>query len=335
MTIFSLRQLPETGIKTRLKAGIKSALLAGMMVAGTIAPAAATDKITLLLDWFVNPDHGPIIIAEEKGYFKDAGLDVEVIAPADPSDPPKLVAAGRAELAISYQPQLHLQVAEGLPLVRVGTLVATPLNCLLVLADGPVKSIADLRGGKVGFSVAGVEEALLTTILERNGVGLDEIDLVNVNWSLSPSLMSGQVDAVIGAFRNFELNQMDIEGVKGRCFYLEEEGLPAYDELIYIANRDSMNKDVIRRFLQATELATQYIINHPQESWDIFKSIAKELDDELNKRAWVDTLPRLALRPAALDAGRYVRFEAFLKDAGLLKDTRGVEMLAVDVGADD
>jgi len=335
MTIFSLRQLPETGIKTRLKAGIKSALLAAMMVAGTIAPAAATDKITVLLDWFVNPDHGPIIIAEEKGYFKDAGLDVEVIAPADPSDPPKLVAAGRAELAISYQPQLHLQVAEGLPLVRVGTLVATPLNCLLVLADGPVKSIADLRGGKVGFSVAGVEEALLTTILERNGVGLDEIDLVNVNWSLSPSLMSGQVDAVIGAFRNFELNQMDIEGVKGRCFYLEEEGLPAYDELIYIANRDSMNKDVIRRFLQATELATQYIINHPQESWDIFKSTAKELDDELNKRAWVDTLPRLALRPAALDAGRYVRFEAFLKDAGLLKDTRGVEMLAVDVGADD
>jgi putative hydroxymethylpyrimidine transport system substrate-binding protein len=327
--------LPETGIKTRLKAGIKSALVAGMMMAGTIAPAAATDKITLLLDWFVNPDHGPIIIAEEKGYFKDAGLDVEVIAPADPADPPKLVAAGRAELAISYQPQLHLQVAEGLQLVRVGTLVATPLNCLLVLADGPVKSIADLRGGKVGFSVAGVEEALLTTILERNGVGLDEIDLVNVNWSLSPSLMSGQVDAVIGAFRNFELNQMDIEGVKGRCFYLEEEGLPAYDELIYIANRDSMNKGVIRRFLQATELATQYIINHPQESWDIFKSTAKELDDELNKRAWVDTLPRLALRPAALDAGRYVRFEAFLKDAGLLKDTRGVEMLAVDVGADD
>ena len=335
MTIFLLRQLLDTGIKTRLKAGIKSALVAGMMVAGTIAPAAATDKITLLLDWFVNPDHGPIIIAEEKGYFRDAGLDVEVIAPADPADPPKLVAAGRAELAISYQPQLHLQVAEGLPLVRVGTLVATPLNCLLVLADGPVKSIADLRGSKVGFSVAGVEEALLTTILERNGVGLDEIDLVNVNWSLSPSLMSGQVDAVIGAFRNFELNQMDIEGVKGRCFYLEEEGLPAYDELIYIANRDSMNKDVIRRFLQATELATQYIINHPQESWDIFKSTAKELDDELNKRAWVDTLPRLALRPAALDAGRYVRFEAFLKDAGLLKDTRGVEMLAVDVGADD
>ena len=88
--------------------------------------------------------------------------------------------------------------------------------------------------------------------------------------SLSPSIMSGQVDAVIGAFRNFELNQMDIENVPGRCFYIEEEGLPPYDELIYVANPESMDADKIRRFLAATELATQFIVNHPQESWEIF-----------------------------------------------------------------
>ena len=110
----------------------------------------ATDKMTLILDWFINPDHGPIIIAEENGYFAEQGLEVEIVAPANPSDPPKLVAAGQAELAISYQPQLHLQVHEGLPLIRVGTLIATPLNCLLVLADGPIQSIADLKGKKVG-----------------------------------------------------------------------------------------------------------------------------------------------------------------------------------------
>ena len=149
----------------------------------------AQDRVRLLLDWFVKPDHGPIIIAQEKGYFADADLEVEVIAPADPADPPKMVAAGKADLAVSYQPQLHLQVAEGMPLVRVGTLVATPLNCLLVLKDGKIKSIADLKGKKVGFSVAGVEEALLTTILARNGLSMTDIELVNVNWSLSPSLM--------------------------------------------------------------------------------------------------------------------------------------------------
>ena len=293
--------------------------------------AMANDKMTVLLDWFVNPDHGPLIIAQEKGYFADAGLEVEIVAPADPSAPPKLVAAGQADIAISYQPQLHLQIAEGLPLVRVGTLVATPLNCLLVLEEGPVKSLADLKGRKVGYSVAGVEEALLTGMLAPHNVTPSDIELINVNFSLSPALMSGQVDAVIGAFRNFELNQMDIEGVKGRCFYLEEEGIPSYDELIYVANPANMDADKMARFIGATELATQFIINNPRESWKIFSGTAKELQNELNERAWADTLPRFALRPAAFDAGRYQRFQSFLIESGLLSEAMPIDKIAIDV----
>ena len=296
--------------------------------------ACAADKVTLILDWFVNPDHGPIVIADRKGYFADQGLDVEIIAPADPSDPPKLVAAGKADIAISYQPQLHLQIHEGLPLVRVGTLISTPLNCLLVKADGPINSIADLKGKKVGFSVAGVEEAVLSAMFAPNGFETSDAELINVNWSLSPAVMSGQVDAVIGAFRNFELNQMDIEGVPGRCFYPEEEGLPSYDELIYVMKSDALDKGLMTRFLAATELAVQYIVNHPKESLDIFIGTSKELDDELNRRAWADTLPRFALRPAALDAGRYARFERFLNEAGLIPSLHPVSKIAVDVTAE-
>ncbi|MBY8975400.1 ABC transporter substrate-binding protein [Rhodobacteraceae bacterium NNCM2] len=294
-------------------------------------PAMAADKMTLILDWFINPDHGPIIVAQEKGYFADQGLEVEIVPPADPSDPPKLVAAGAADLAVSYQPQLHMQIHEGLPLIRVGTLVATPLNCLLVLADGPIETPADLKGKKVGFSVAGVEEAVLQTVLGKYGVSFDDVEMVNVNWSLSPALMSRQVDAVIGAYRNFELNQMEIEGVPGRCFYLEEEGLPSYDELVYVANPETMDKDMIRRFLEATELATQFIVNHPQESWEIFTGTSAELQDELNEKAWADTMPRFALRPAALDHGRYARFEEFLKGTGLIPSINPVDKIAIDV----
>ena len=312
-------------------AALAAALLVSPLVAG---PAAAQDEFTVILDWFVNPDHGPIVIAEEKGFFAEEGLDVEVIAPADPADPPKMVAAGQADLGVSYQPQLHLQVHGGLPLVRVGTLVATPLNCLLVLEDGPVEAIADLQGKKIGFSVAGVEEALLGALLDRAGLTLDDVELVNVNWSLSPALMSGQVDAVIGAFRNFELNQMEIEGVPGRCFYLEEEGLPAYDELIYVANPETMDKDRIARFLAATEKAVQYIVNHPAESWEIFAGTSAELRDELNEKAWADTIPRFALRPAALDEGRYRRFEEFLHEAGMIEGINDVSRIAVDVTAE-
>ncbi len=149
----------------------------------------------------------------------------------------------------------------------------------------------------------------------------------------SPALKSGQVDAVIGAFRNFELNQMEIEGVPGRCFYPEEEGVPTYDELIYVANPETIDPDAIRRFLAATEKATQFIVNHPQESWEIFSSTSAELQDALNERAWADTIPRFALRPEALDEGRYARFEAFLNEAGLVEGTRPVSDLAVDLGA--
>jgi len=294
--------------------------------------AQAGDKMTLILDWFVNPDHGPIIIAKEKGFFKAAGLEVEIIAPADPSDPPKMVAAGKADLAVSYQPQLHMQVAEGMPLVRVGTLVGTPLNCLLTLKDGPVKKIADLKGKKIGFSVAGVDEAVLKKMLNHNGLKMSDITLVNVNWSLSPSLMSKQVDAVIGAFRNFELNQMEIEGVPGQCFYPEQEGLPAYDELIYVAHAKKMDRDKIKRFLMATEKATQFIVNNPEKSWEIFSKTSKTLQDALNTKAWKDTLPRFAMRPSALDYGRYKRFETFMHEAGLIKEIKPVSSFAVDLG---
>ena len=128
-------------------------------------PAYSKDKITLLLDWFINPDHAPIIIAQQKGFFSDEGLNVSIIAPADPNDPPKLVAAGKAELAISYQPQLHVQVSQGLPLIRIGTLVSTPLNSLVVMKQGPIRNISDLKGKKIGYSVGGFEDALLSEML--------------------------------------------------------------------------------------------------------------------------------------------------------------------------
>lgn len=294
-------------------------------------PASAAEKMTVLLDWFINPDHGPLFVALEKGYFKEAGLEVSFKAPANPSDPPKLVAAGKADIAISYQPQLHLQVENDLPLVRIGTLVSTPLTSLVVLRDGPIRSIADLKGKKIGFSVGGFEDAILRAMLVRHGLTLKDVTLINVNFALSPALMSKKVDAVIGAYRNFELNHLDIEKRPGRAFYVEEEGVPAYDELILIANRANLGNPALKKFVAAVERGTQYLINHPDESWRLFIKGRKQLNDELNRRAWRDTIPRFALRPAALDRGRYERFARFLKAQGLVKRIRPVKEYAVEL----
>lgn len=310
---------------------MKHLLTAALMALAS--PALAQDRLTLMLDWFVNPGHAPIVIAEERGFFTDAGLEVEIVSPADPADPPKLVAAGRADLGISYQPQLHLQVHEGLPLRRVGTLVAMPLNCLMVRADGPVQEVADLKGRRIGYSVAGVEQALVSALLATADMTLDDVEMVNVNWALTSALLSGQVDATIGGFRNFEVTQMRLAGGEGRCLFLEEEGLPAYDELIFVANPDRMDRDRVNRFLSAVERGTQFMLNHPEEARGIFAAHAPDLSDALNTQAWEDTFGRFALSPAALDHGRYRRFEQFLLDAGLIDEAWPVDRFALDPGA--
>lgn len=290
------------------------------------------EKLTVLLDWFINPDHAPLFVAYERGYFRDRGLEVEFIAPSNPNDPPKLVAAGKADLAVSYQHQHQMQVDQGLPLVRVATLVATPLNSLVVLADGDIRDIGDLKGKTIGYSVGGFETVLLKVMLEKASLTLDDVKLINVNFSLSPSLFTGSADGVIGAFRNFELNQMDIENRPGRAFYVEEYGIPAYDELILVANRDSLDDPRLGKFVDGLEAGVQYLVNHPDDSWQLFiAGERKDLDDELNRRAWRDTLPRFALRPGALDRTRYQRFAEFLKDQDIITEIAPLESWAVEL----
>lgn len=306
-----------------------SSLLVAVGLAFATVPAQAADRLQVALDWFVNPDHAPLIIAREKGFFAKAGLDVTLIPPADPAAPPRLLAAGQVDIAISYQPSLHLAVHEGLPLVRFGTLVETPLNTVVVLADGPVKSLADLKGRKVGYSVSGFEDALLGQMLEGAGIALKDVQLVNVNFALTAALLSGQVDAVVGGYRNFELTEIELHGRKGRAFYPEEHGVPAYDELVYLARRDRAHDPRLGRFMQAVEQATLWLTNNPAEAWEIFRKTDGKLDDELNRRAFADTLPRFAKRPAALDVGRYERFAAFLKARKLIDSVPPIESYAV------
>jgi putative hydroxymethylpyrimidine transport system substrate-binding protein len=298
---------------------------------GSALAQDGTEKLTVLLDWFVNPDHAPLYVALEQGYFRDAGLEVEFVSPADPTDPPKLVAAGRGDIAISYQPELHLQADAGLPLTRIGTLVATPLNSVIVRGDGPVRTLADLKGRKVGYSVSGFEDALLFAMLETAGLDRDDVELVNVNFALSASLMSGQVDAVIGGFRNFELNQMEIEGHPGRAFYPEENGVPPYDELIILANSSRLDDPRLVRFLDALERGVLYLVNNPDESWELFRKGRPDVDNELNREAWYDTLPRFAHSPSALDEKRYERFARFLQERGLIGDVPPLENYAVQL----
>jgi putative hydroxymethylpyrimidine transport system substrate-binding protein len=298
----------------------------GLWIFASPLVKASSQDITVLLDWFINPDHAPLIVAEQEGLFEKAGLKVTLVEPADPSLPPKLAAAKKADLAISYQPSLMVDLNNSLPLMRVGTIVNSPLNSLVVLADSDIQSIKDLKGKTVGFSVGGFEDAVLGAMLETHGLTLNDVQLVNVNFALSPSLYARQVDAVIGAFRNFELNQMDIDGRSGRAFYPEEHGVPTYEELIFVAHPDYAGTAKIERFLDVMDQATQLILDSPDVMYRSFVSYRPDdLDNELNRRAWRDTLPKLARETRQTDADQWDRFAQFMTDRGLIQKLPSTE----------
>lgn len=336
----------EAGLGRRGLAMAGGAWAAALAVAGggttpavAQAPAAqpaavsgAREELTLLLDWFVNPDHAPLIVAQERGDFARAGLDVRIVAPADPNDPPRLIGARRGDVGIFYQMNLHLAVDQGLPLVRIGTLVGTPLTTLTVLRDGPIHSLSDLRGKRIGFSVAGFEDVVVGTMLESVGLRLSDVRLVNVNFALSSALMSGQVDAIVGGYRNFELHQLDLEGRPGRSFFPEQHGMPVYDELVLIAHRDRSGDPLLRRFVDAVEAATHFLVNEPEEAWRMFiAGPRRELDNELNRRAWASTLNRFSLSPGALDRNRYERMARFLADRRQIRSVPALDGYAVEL----
>ncbi len=293
-------------------------------------PAGAEDKLTLLLDWYINPDHAALIVAQQKGFFKKHDLAVEFVEPSDASAPPKLVAAGQGDLAVTYQPQLYLQQEKELPLIRVSTLIATPLNSLIVRGDSDIKELKDLKGKRLGHSAGGMESATLGTLLKQAGLSTDDLTLVNVNLALTPALLSKQVDAVYGAYRNVELLQMEQEGVKGRAFYVEEQGMPHYDELIIVARKDKINREVLARFNGALREATSYLLNHREAGWQAYQSYNKELGGEKNRKIYEATLPHLAHRPGAFSRRGYEDFAKFLKEQGLIKEVKGADEYAIE-----
>ncbi|MCA3563297.1 MAG: ABC transporter substrate-binding protein [Methylocystis sp.] len=300
-------------------------LLALSCLAPPAAMAQQPEKLTLLLDWFVNPDHAPIIIAKERGLFARRGLDVQIVEPSDPSAPPRLIAAGQGDIAISYQPSFTRAVKSGIPVVRIGTLVATPLNTLTVLSDGPVKTLADLKGRTIGYSGSGIHDMMLKTMLKSVGLTEADVKLVNVNFALTAALVSGRADAIIGGFRNFEGTEIELAGKKPKMFFPEEHGVPAYDELIYVVKQERFDDPRFDRFFAAIEEATMMILNDPQGTWATFIKAYPKLDDTLNRKAWMDTMPRFQASPRAVDPARYLAVAEFMRQAGIIDKVEPIE----------
>jgi putative hydroxymethylpyrimidine transport system substrate-binding protein len=292
-------------------------LIAAVLTAGRPAPAA--EKLTVLLDWFVNPNHGPLIVAREIGAFDRAGLDVEFVPPADPTMPPRLVAARHGDIAIDYQPQLYEQVVNGLPLVRIGVVLDKMLQTLVTLDGDGVTKIADLKGKRIGYNEVGgaVNLAEISRMLATANLTMNDITLVNVGTALSTSLLTHRVDA-IGVYRNFESFEIADKGARPIGFDYEKYGVPDIDDLIMVVNKDTVHDPRYPKFLAAVKEGAAYIAAHPDDAWKLFIRAYPDLDDKLNRDAWFFTVPYFAADPAALDTEKYARVGEFLVQAKVI-----------------
>lgn len=303
-------------------AAMVAALVAAALVAGTsaLAAASAPARLQVMLDWFPNPDHVPIYLAREAGIFGRHGLEVDILVPADPNDPLKLAAAGRVDVAISYQPTVSQARAEGVPVRAIGVLVEHPLNTIMTLERNGVRSPKDLAGRRVGFSVAGFEEALLTTVLRKAGVDPAGVQLVNVNFNLTPALLSGQVDAVVGAYKNYESVVLEREGVRPVWFELTDYGVPDYYELVVVAGEATLERrrSELRAFVAALDEAIRETRRNPAAAFEAFMRANPELDRALNEEAFRRTLPEFATSQRQSEE-KWRRFHRFLLDHGVVR----------------
>ncbi len=317
------------------------AVLAVLLVTGLAAcgereePAAKTpepERVDLVLDFFPNADHAGIYAAIGGDEFADAALEVKPRTPSDPAAPLKLVAAGRADLAISYEPELLLARAKGAKLVSIGALVQKPLTSLVSIGKDPIREPAQLEDKKIGTAGIPYQDAYLKTILKQAGVAESSVKSINVGFNLVPALVSKRVDAVLGMFWNVEGVELERQKRDPRILRMEQIGVPTYNELIVVAREEDVRSrgPLLRRFMRALARGHQKLRSDIDAGVDPLVDANPDLKRPLQRAQVKATLPVFFPddkdRPFGFqDPDEWQRYATWMNENGLLADLASAE----------
>jgi putative hydroxymethylpyrimidine transport system substrate-binding protein len=301
-------------------------VLAGCGEKQDVLEPSGSKHIELMLDYFPNADHAGIYAAQAGGDFKQAGLDVAIRTPSDPAAPIKQVAAGRVDLAISYEPEVLRARDQGLRVVSVAALVQKPLTSIVSLPKAKIAKPADLKGKTVGTAGIDYQEAYLKTILGDAGVNPSTVRVRNVGFGFNPALLTGKIDAALGAFWNYEGEDLRLRGKRPRIIRIEKAGVPAYNELVLVANEDALKSDgdKIRAFIGAVSRGTRDLRRDPGAAIDGLLEANPDLDPKLQRASVKVTLP-LFFPPEGKpfgwqDPSQWDEFSAWMKENQLLEN---------------
>jgi len=312
------------------------ALLAGCGEKSEDTTASSPQPFDVALDFYVNPDHAGIYEALDRGYFREAGLDVHPQVPSDPSAPIKEVAAGRVDLAISYEPEVLLAHDQGLPVKAVAALVPRPLTSLIWLGGSGIQKVGDLRGKTIATAGIPYQTDYLKTVLQRVDLTIDDVDVVNVQQGLLPAILSGRADAMLGGFLNVEGVDLRLRGKDPTVIPVDKLGIPPYDELVLVANSDRLEDepDEIQLFTAALERGTRAAVRDPAEATRALLDAGKGLNPKFTAAEVRRTLPLLLPRSdqpyGYMDPRQWEAFAHFFADHGLIETLPDTDDLITD-----
>jgi putative hydroxymethylpyrimidine transport system substrate-binding protein len=308
-----------------------AALVAALLAIALAACGEKSEDVTggaeltpfkLTLDFYPNPDHAGIYMAQKLGYFKDAGLEVSIETPSDPSTPVKEVAAGRTDLAISYEPEVVLARDQGLDVVAVDALVDRPLTSMIWLRKSGIKGIAGLRGKTVATAGIPYQDAYLKTILARAHLSPSDVDAVNVGFGLLPAILGGKAQAMLGGFSNVEGVDLRERGDRPVVTPVDRLGVPTYDELVLVAQEGRLEEDpeAIRLFLAALSRGTKAAVENPQAAAAALQEANPDLEPKLVAAELEATLPLLS-QSGSMSPAEWTRFIAWMRENGLIESS--------------
>lgn len=253
------------------------------------------DQVKVAMDWYPNPDHAGFLVAEKNGYFEDAGLDVSLDSPTDPSMPIKLVAAGQADLALSYEPEVLLARQQGLDVVSVAAVIDRPLTSMIWLKKSKIKRVRDLKGKTISTAGIPYQDAYLKAILQRAGLAEDDVKKVGVGQGLLPSIISGRAKATLGPFWNIEGVELKMSGQNPVINPVDKLGVPPYSEMVLVAKGSRLEEDPdpLRLFIAALARGTGHAVSHPNEATQTVLAANDALKPKVTAAQIKATLPLL------------------------------------------
>jgi putative hydroxymethylpyrimidine transport system substrate-binding protein len=312
-----------------LLAGSLAVALSACGTEHDVLSSPSTKSFTVMLDWFPNADHAALYSAIANGNFRAVGLDVKPVVPAETAEPLKLLAAGKVDVAISYEPEVLLARDQGMKLVSIGALVQRPLTSIIALPKSHVSSVADLAGKTVGTAGIPYQADELHTALQSAGVNAASVKEVNVGFNLVPAMLSGKVDATLGGYWNYEAIQLQLAHKHPTVIPVNQAGVPSYDELVLVVRESEARHDGVdlRAFLAALTQGEKEVRANPGAAAALLVKANPSLEAKLQLESIKQTLP--AAQPGGnhpfgwQSESAWASFGNWMFSRGLLKNDPG------------